>query len=121
MQFGLRAGSQGTVDRNLDENRAEKWNASILSPLDDDEVPHAVFESCLNSLDACGFDASGVERPDSSYYVSISQCGHSLGAHMQSDAGGLRKCDGAKHTRARVVVYAVLAAWQPNRARAARS
>jgi hypothetical protein len=84
-QFGVDNGKQGEVCRYRGQSGAEEWNASIRSRVDGD--PRSVFESCLDSLDANGFDASGTQRPHHSYYVSVLQWGHSLNAHIQSEIG----------------------------------
>jgi hypothetical protein len=84
-QFSLDSLSEGEVYRSRSETGAEEWNASIRTPVEGD--PQSVFESCLDSLDAHGFDASRTQRQDRSYFVSVLQRGHSRNAHVQSEAG----------------------------------
>jgi hypothetical protein len=57
----------------------------VLSSIEGD--PRLVFESCLDRLDAHGFDPSGVQQPDRAYFVSLLQWGHSMNVHIQSEAG----------------------------------
>jgi len=84
-QFSVDDGSEGQARVRRGENGAEEWDASILSPLEGD--PQSAFEFCLDSLDAHGFDASGIQRPNHSYFVSIMPGGHSRNAHIRSEAG----------------------------------
>lgn len=69
VQFGFKDGSQGELFRSPAENGVETWNANIssqetwnagISSLFPCDSPKGLFKSCLNSLDTCGFDASGV-------------------------------------------------------------
>jgi hypothetical protein len=86
IQFGFEEASLGEVHRQGALNGEEIWEASILRQID--AADHLeVFEACLNNLDACGFDPSGVERLDRSYHVSVFQQGHSLNVHVRSEAG----------------------------------
>jgi len=87
--FGLEVGSPGEVHRQSGRNGRETWNATRLLRLNSrlNGGDHRdVFEQCLNSLDASGFDATGASRPGHSYYESVLQWGHSLNAQVRSDA-----------------------------------
>lgn len=86
IQFGFTDGTRGELYRHRTQNGGDSWNTSISIPIEDDDH-RDVFEACLNNLDACGFDAGGIERPERSYLVSVRQWGHSLNARMRSDAG----------------------------------
>jgi hypothetical protein len=85
VQFGIDNGTEGNAVRNRGQNGAEEWSASIHQRFEGD--PQVMFEACLNSLDAHGFDAGGTERPDHTYFISILQGGHSQNAHIRSKEG----------------------------------
>jgi hypothetical protein len=86
IQFGFGEGSLGEVHRQDEPDGEGTWEASILQQIDADDHLE-IFEACLNKLDACGFDPTGSERPDRSYLVSVLQSGHSLNAHVRTEAG----------------------------------
>jgi hypothetical protein len=86
VQFAFEIDDRGEVHRRSGAQGREVWDASVTLHLDDGDH-RGVFAACLNSLDACGFDATGIERPDHSYRVSILQWGYSLNAHVRSYAG----------------------------------
>ena len=83
VQFAVESGSHGELVRHRDETGAEKWGASIDWRFRG--TPQAMFDSCLDGLDAHGFDATGAHRPDHSYYVSV--CGVQWTAHVRSEEG----------------------------------
>ncbi len=85
-QFGLKVTAGGEIHRHLNDGGQPSWNASLSIPIARG-APKDIFEACLQSLDACGLDGSGIERPDRSYYVSVLQWGHSLNAQVKSEAG----------------------------------
>jgi hypothetical protein len=79
IQFDMDGGNKG------EKHGVEQWNATIKVPLNND--PTSAFARCLDSLDAHGFDGSGTQQPDRSYFVSVLQRGHSLNAHIRSETG----------------------------------
>jgi len=85
VQFSVAGESRGDLHRRCGANGIDEWHASVASLAKGD--PRAVFESCLDSLDVRGFDASGVQRPERSYCVTVLPGGHSLNADVQSEAG----------------------------------
>jgi hypothetical protein len=84
VQFGIDAGSEGEASIRREPGRVRTWEAGIGKDFDGDH--RLAFDSCLDSLDARRFDASGAETPDRSYFVEVSQSGRSLRASIHCDA-----------------------------------
>lgn len=82
IQFDLPAGTTGSATPTLHGG----WAAGI-SALKCASPIHDVFETCLNSLDAHGFDPTGTAHPDRSYYVEPSTGGRHLHAFFKTEAG----------------------------------
>ncbi len=84
-QFVFDIRERGEVRRHSSP-AGNTWDASIVLHLPDGDH-REIFATCLESLDRRGFDATGIDRLDHCYYVSILQWGHSLNAHVCSDGG----------------------------------
>lgn len=85
LQFDIEGGASASACYVRHEDGAEERNITISTPLGSNADMR--FESCLKSLDDHGFDASGVQRPSRSYYVSLAVNGNYRYAHICSDAG----------------------------------
>jgi hypothetical protein len=85
VQFGIEDGCKGMAGIRREPGRVRTWEASIGKDLEGDH--RAAFDSCLHSLDARRFDASGAVTPDRSYFVEVTRSGSSLTAFVHSDAG----------------------------------
>jgi hypothetical protein len=85
VQFGSGFGTEGEITLQSDEQGSARWNAQLLTRFNGD--PDRAFESSLDYLEGQGFDPSGTDRPERSYYVSVLQWGHSLNARIQSASG----------------------------------
>jgi hypothetical protein len=84
-QFTLETGSQGEIHRGKDENGEENWTASIHTL--SEGCPRCHFELALDQLGNLGFDATGFDKPNRSYYVVVLQRGHSLELHANAESG----------------------------------
>src|SRR6266702_3842543 len=84
LQFDIVKGREGNTVRFHDEN-GTKTSATIVIPLEVD--PDACFTACLDSLDKLGFDGSGLEHPERSYYVSLAVNGRFRHLRMYSETG----------------------------------
>jgi hypothetical protein len=85
VQFDLDPESDGTVRVNLDEEEREVWRASTTVRFDG--CWRCLFEFCLDFLDSHGFDRTGIEHPERSYFVIILQGGACLELHAQHENG----------------------------------
>jgi hypothetical protein len=85
VQFGIPRGKEGElyVDTEEDGRQCRAWVRCEVP----DDSPRALLERCLRRLDEYGFDASGVVRPEHSYYLSVLQWGHSVTIRVASEAG----------------------------------
>ena len=85
VQFGIPRGTEGEIYIDIEEGG---WQCRAEVMCDMPEAsPGAVVESCLRSLDEHGFDGSGVEKPEHSYYLSVLQWGHSVTVRVRTEAG----------------------------------
>lgn len=85
VQFGIPRGTEGElyVDVEGDGRVCRAWVMFEVPGTS----PRALLESCLRRLDEYGFDASGAQRPEHSYYLSALQLGHSVTVQVVSEAG----------------------------------
>jgi hypothetical protein len=82
LQFGIPADAMGVL-RTYTPPSLDEWRASIDVPLKIDWREALV--SCLQDLDSHGFDATGTQRPNRSYYLSVFQWGHRIEVHILND------------------------------------
>jgi hypothetical protein len=82
LQVGIPAESKGVL-RTYTPPSFDEWRATIDVPLKIDW--RDALESCLAHLDSHGFDATGTERPNRSYYLVVLQWGHRIEVHVVND------------------------------------
>jgi hypothetical protein len=82
LQFPLLAESERVL-RTCAPLNPDEWRATIDVPLKIDW--RVALESCLAHLDSHGFDATGTERPNRSYYLVVGQWGHRIEVHVVND------------------------------------
>lgn len=85
VQFGASPTAIGELRGYLDTDIETKWWANIRWHFRGD--PEAMFISALQWLDDSGFDRTGEQNPDRSYFVSILEGGASLNLHARSERG----------------------------------
>jgi hypothetical protein len=115
VQFDLDPESKGSMYVNLDEEGREVWRASTTVRFDG--CWRCLFEFCLDFLDSHGFDPTGIEHPDHSYFVTILQGGASLALHAQHENGdgiGLTSLNTLGHMTLHINYEPVRGAYKPN-------
>jgi hypothetical protein len=85
VQFAVKPDSRGKLRGSLSGDHQSDWSANRRGWFKGS--PQVMFASCLLWLDERGFDGTGEQKPDRSYYVSILQGGASLNLHARSDTG----------------------------------
>jgi hypothetical protein len=103
VQFDLDPSSQGSISPYQDEDGTEIWGADTSTLFDG--CWRCLFHFCLDWLDNQGFDGTGVERPEHSYYLTILQGGASLNLkfrHERGDSGSLTCLNTLGHMNLRI-------------------
>jgi len=83
MQFELPPETMGTA--TFSPTRAH-WAAGI-SCMKFEGSLHDKLEACLNHLDQQGFDGTGVEQPDRSYFLTCFEGGRHMGVDIKTEIG----------------------------------
>ncbi|MFZ1084795.1 MAG: hypothetical protein WAN35_07520 [Terracidiphilus sp.] len=83
IQFNVEDGKQGEITSWEDEDGSKGWNANVSTKIEGN--PRNMFESCLNDLEAQGYEMRGIEGPEKGF--SISLLGDWPTAHVQSENG----------------------------------
>lgn len=83
MQFELPPETMGTATLIPTLNR---WTAGI-SCMKFEGSPHEKLEACLNHLDRHGFDGTGIEQPDRSYFLTCFEGGRHMGVDIKTEIG----------------------------------
>lgn len=84
LQFDQTQGQRGRVSLWGFEKPLENWVASIFVPFD--EAPRSIFERCLSLLERHGFDASGTDKLEHSFFVSSLNRGRWLSVQIKTDS-----------------------------------
>jgi len=82
IQLKLEPGTQGTACATF-----LGGTAAGISAMKFDGDPREMFEACLDSLDAHGFDRTSIDRPNHSYYLRPMTGGRQVEARIQADTG----------------------------------
>ncbi|MGA3009804.1 MAG: hypothetical protein ABSD72_06025 [Terracidiphilus sp.] len=83
MQFDLTEETMGTATPTPAQNR---WAASIYC-MKFEGCPHEKLEACLNYLDQQGFDGTGIEQPDRSYFLTCFEGGRHMEVDIKTEIG----------------------------------
>jgi hypothetical protein len=82
MQFELPPGTMGTATPIPTLSR---WAASI-SCMKFEDSPHDKLAACLNYLDQQGFDGTGIEQPDRSYFLTCFEGGRHMDVNIKTES-----------------------------------
>ncbi len=83
IQLELPPETMGTATPTPAKNR---WAASI-SCMKFEGSPHDKLEACLNYLDQQGFDGTGIEQPDRSYFLTCWTGGRHMEVRVKTEIG----------------------------------